>query len=366
MSRRQAAGLVERHGGSVAPVVSRQTSLLVVGREGWPLQANGRLTRKLEQARRLQRQRCGPEILTEERFFRMLAAEAVDEQVRRLYSIAELAELLGTSRSRIEAWQRNGLIASTDTRDGVPYFSFAQVAGARSLRAVLEAGIPHRRLVRSVRQLQRWLSDEMPIGDLLPGLLREGGRFLFRAEGGRLVETSGQLVFDFAEENPAPSATVSWSQAIGGDDLFEEAVRLEQEGRLEEAATRYRQLLLAEGPDADVCFNLANILQALGETQAAIERLHEAVTLDPEHADAWNNLGNLLAEKRQPEEACYAYRQAVSVDPQYADAHYGLADVLEQLGRLDEARRHWRSYLEYEQVGPWADYARSRLARTTG
>jgi hypothetical protein len=56
----------------------------------------------------------------------------------------------------------------------------------------------------------------------------------------------------------------------------------------------------------------------------------------------------------------------VSIDPQYADAHYGLADTLEQVGRLDEARAHWGMYLDYEQVGPWADYARQRLAARTG
>jgi tetratricopeptide (TPR) repeat protein len=366
MSRNRAIDLVERHGGSVAPAVNRQTSFLVVGREGWPLKPDGRLTRKLEQARRLQRARLGLEIVPEERFFAMLEGEAPDGHVQRLYTIAELAQLLGTSRSQIEAWQRNGLIAATAHREGIPHFSFAQVAGAHSLRAFLDAGIPRRRLLRSIRQLQCWLSDEVAVGDLLPGLLSDGNRFLFRQESGRLVEMSGQRLFDFSEESAASTATVSWSLGSRDDDLFQQAVLLEREGRLEEAAGRYRQVLLAEGPDADVCFNLANVLHAMGEIQAAIERFHEAVTLDPRHADAWNNLGNLLAERNRLDEACHAYRQAVSIDPEYADAHYGLADSLEQVGRPDEARTHWRAYLEYESVGPWADYARSRLAARAG
>ena len=45
---------------------------------------------------------------------------------------------------------------------------------------------------------------------------------------------------------------------------------------------------------------------------------------------------------------------------------YGLADVLEQLGRLDEARVHWRAYLQNEPAGECADYVRSRLATQTG
>jgi DNA-binding transcriptional MerR regulator len=365
MARSSAIELVERHGGSVAPTVNRQTSFLVVGREGWPLRSDGRLTRKLEQARRLQRARLGLEIVPEERFFAMLEGEASGEH-QRLYTIAELAQLLGTSRSQIETWQRNGLIAATAHREGIPHFSFAQVAGARSLCAFLDAGVPRRRLLRSIRQLQCWLSDEVPVGDLLPGLLHDGSRFLFREESGRLVEMTGQRLFEFSEEPAPSSATVSWSPGSRDDELFEQAVLLEREGRLDEAAARYREVLLAEGPDADVCFNLANVLHAMGEIQAAIERFHEAITLDPRHADAWNNLGNLLAERNRLEEACHAYRQAVSVDPSYADAHYGLADSLEQAGRLDEARPHWRTYLEYEPVGPWADYARSRLSARAG
>ena len=56
MSRRAAVDLVERHGGTVTSTINRQTSVLVVGREVGPLRSDGRLTRKLQQARRLQRE----------------------------------------------------------------------------------------------------------------------------------------------------------------------------------------------------------------------------------------------------------------------------------------------------------------------
>jgi thioredoxin-like negative regulator of GroEL len=132
-----------------------------------------------------------------------------------------------------------------------------------------------------------------------------------------------------------------------------------------ETAKVYRTLLLKEGPDAEVCFNLANVLHGLGETQAAIERLHEAVTIDPQFSDAWNNLGNLLADKNCLDEALDAFLQAVMVEPDYADAHFGLAHVLEQVGRRDEARVHWHAYLQNKQSGEYAEYARSRLATQT-
>jgi tetratricopeptide (TPR) repeat protein len=363
MTRRAAVDLVERHGGTVTPTVDRQTSVLVVGRAGWPLRSDGRLTRKLQQARQLQREKETPDVVPEERFVAFLQQGEHGDQVRRTYSVAELTEVLDVSRSRIESWQRSGLIAPVEVCDGVARFDFRQVAAARSLRALLDAGVSPRRLTRSLRELQVWLCDDMPVSELLPGLLRDGNRLLYRTEAGRLVEPTGQMVLEFAPHTEL--TTVPWSNSTSGDANFEEAARLERDGQLEEAAGCYRKILLQEGPDADVCFNLANVLHRLGELQAAIERLYEAVNLDPEYADAWNNLGNLLAEKNRLEEACNAYQRAVTIDPEYADAHYGLADVLEQVGRFAEARIHWRTYLQIEPAGECALYALSRLATHT-
>src|SRR5437868_14057079 len=58
MPRAEAVALVRRSGGEFSAQVTRETSLLVVGEQGWPLKRNGRLTNKLERARLLQRQGC--------------------------------------------------------------------------------------------------------------------------------------------------------------------------------------------------------------------------------------------------------------------------------------------------------------------
>jgi hypothetical protein len=55
-------------------------------------------------------------------------------------------------------------------------------------------------------------------------------------------------------------------------------------------------------------------------------------------------------------------RQAVHLEPAYCDAHYNLAFVCEKLNAFAEAREHWQAYVLLDPVGPWADYARQRLA----
>src|SRR5437660_991212 len=53
MTRARAANLIQEHGGTWVPSVTRHTSLLVVGQDGWPLDKNGQLTRKLQKAQQL-------------------------------------------------------------------------------------------------------------------------------------------------------------------------------------------------------------------------------------------------------------------------------------------------------------------------
>ncbi|MGQ0636328.1 MAG: tetratricopeptide repeat protein [Planctomycetaceae bacterium] len=359
MNRPAAAQLIARHGGRYGPHVNRQTTLLVVGREAWPLQYDGQLTRKLIRARQLRLRGQDLQVVPEEAFLRLLALPHLASEVCQSYTLGELTRLLHVPRQRIESWQRNGLLTPAVSHHEIPCFDFRQVAAARSLQKLLASGVSPRRVLRSLCQMQTWFATNGEPAELLSRLRHDGRRVVFRTESGRLTEPTGQLLFEYDGAEMLP--TVPWSVPSAGDRLFEEAVQWEQRGELDRAAERYRRLLLEEGPDADVCFNLGNVLSQLREKQAAIERFHEAVMLDPRHADAWNNLANLLAELNRLDEARSAYSRAVEADPEYADAHYGLADVLEQLGRLDDARVHWRSYLQYEPFGPWADYARTRL-----
>ncbi len=51
MTHRQAQELAEKHGGTAKEHISRQTTMLVIGEEGWPLDPDGQPSQKLRQAR---------------------------------------------------------------------------------------------------------------------------------------------------------------------------------------------------------------------------------------------------------------------------------------------------------------------------
>src|SRR4051812_35068254 len=94
LTRTEAAALIGAHRGQYVDSVTRTTSILVVGQEGWPLRKNGTLTHKLQQAQRLQRAGQPIAILSEEELLHRLGLEARASDIHHLYTMAQLGRLL--------------------------------------------------------------------------------------------------------------------------------------------------------------------------------------------------------------------------------------------------------------------------------
>ncbi len=140
----------------------------------------------------------------------------------------------------------------------------------------------------------------------------------------------------------------------------------EEQGNWELAAEAYRAALAAEGPNAEICFQLAEALYRAGDLSAARERYFAVLELDETFLEARINLGCLLAEMGDRALAIAALEGALELHPRCPDAHYHLAEILEELGQPEKARQHWRMFLTSAAESPWAQIARERLARLSG
>ncbi|MBF0342074.1 MAG: tetratricopeptide repeat protein [Magnetococcales bacterium] len=118
---------------------------------------------------------------------------------------------------------------------------------------------------------------------------------------------------------------------------FQRALRHHQEGRLEEAATAYRQAITEDESHLFSLTNLAIALHQLRRHAEAEIHCRRALRLDPQHAEAWNNLGLILVGLGNPEEAATAYRRCVTLEPDHFHAWNNLGLVLVQLNRIPEA-----------------------------
>jgi TolA-binding protein len=357
MTRKEAAELVRAFGGRFVPRVNRWTSLLIVGHEGWPLRKDGRLTQKLRNTRLLQRQGHSVSVLSEDELLVRLGLSSRSAEIRRLYSTAELANLLKVPRDRLRAWMGAGLIRAVECRHGVAFFDFAQVAGAKTLCDLMKAGVTAGRIQRSLKHLRKWAgSIEQPLEQL--AILEKDGSLLVRV-GEALADPTGQLILDFGDE--ATEALAFAEPRLTADEWYDLACQHEDARRLRDAEAAYRQALQAGGPNSEYSFNLANVLYALGRKPEAAERYYQAVETDAANAEAWNNLGVVLDELKRVDEARAAYQKAVELG--YDDALYNLADLLGALGENEEAQGHWEAYLKRDPQSEWGRYARARLQR---
>lgn len=371
MTHRQAAELVEKHGGMAVQHVSQQTTLLVIGEEGWPLEADGLPSVKLVHAQSLQQKGLPLRILSESEWLTALGLET--RRPHQLYTPATLSQLLGLSVHEIRRWERMGLIQPARRVLRLPYFDYAEVVAARRLAELVATGASAEAIAESLNRLRNIVPGiDRPLSQLQ--LLTQGSHVLYRDPAGLVEPSTRQRVFQFEELSPPAAteladpaetvpfpATASDSKAQTPEHWFQEGCRLAEEGHLPAAVEAYRLALIARPHDADYHFHLADTLYRQGNLRGAIERYFVAVENDHRFLEAWTQLGCVLTETDDLDAARDAFRVAIDLHPDFPDAHFHLAQLLERLGDKLNAEQHWRKYLTFDQRGPWADLARQRL-----
>lgn len=308
-SRKDWINRMEAVGAAVEKQISSETRWVVIGESRWPLRRNGYLPRDLLIAQALATHSGRPIILGETEFLSRLRGDQ---------------PFPGSTRSRERAV---GDVASAVAG------SVGDVLRQRNLVWLISTGVPIKRLRRALAQLCRWFPEAIAAGLALRDCT---GVIGIRTSGGWMTP-NGQRLIDFGDNDRDAQDRVPWSASVdspvilalsdgmrtegdAGADLFAMAIARERDGDLRQAESLYRQLLQREGPDADVCYNLANVLAATGQVGAALERLSQAVELRPRFAEAWYNQGVLaqrVGKSSLARDCCHA---ALRIAPDLAAA----------------------------------------------
>lgn len=373
MNRREAFRLVRQHGG--IPVEDATAAdIVVVGADELPLDDDSHLDVTIREAASEGR----IELINETDLWNRLGLVDSEQNIRRLYTPAMLAQLLSVPVSVIRRWHRRGLIIPTREVHRLPYFNFQEVSTARRLADLIAAGASPAAIEKKLEKLSRLLPGvERPLAQL--SVIVEGRQILLR-QGEGLIEPGGQMRLDFdaeplapeddesAEHQSDPSHVIQIHDAVfkepaplTTDEMVESANQLEDSGQYEEAIEMYRAALMSGGIDAALCFRLAELLYISGDKPAARERYSVAIELDEDFVEARANLGCLLAELGDRDLAIAAFRGAIKYHPEYPDVHYHLARILDDMNEPEESEDHWRQFLTLSPDSPWADEARMRL-----
>lgn len=366
MTRDAAIAAIESRGGRYVEAPTERTDRLVVGLEGWALQRDGRPTRSLERAHDLQRVGAAIRIQDEAEFLNEAGLADQAHALTGLYTIEQLSRMLCVPRTTLRAWVRKGLIRPERVVRRLCWFDFAQVAGAKALQGLLDKGATVSAIRRGLQQIAEWLPRSASRPLLQLESLARGRQLVLRLDDGTLVEPSGQLHFEFADNAPSASPTAGLGSYAerrrSPQDWFALGIAAEDDSRLDDAAEAYHQALLAGGPQPEVTFNLGNVLHGLGRAGEAAQRFMMAVEIDPEYVEAWNNLGNVLAELGRHDASIRAYRRALETEPMYADAHFNVAETLQHVGRYADARTHWLAYLQQSSEPRDSTYVRRMIS----
>ncbi len=289
------------------------------------------------------------------------------EPVSDVFSLSEVAKLLGMSSGRLRALDKNGVVAPSGRRRGRRAYTFPDLIALRAARDLLARKVRLRDVSRAVANLRSALPRvTRPLAELK--LVCDGRQVVLKSETGNYEPASGQLVLDFDIKDLRDDVVRVLRPNAGKErartayDLYVRASQLDEDpNTLDEAERLYKRAVELDPWLAIAYTNLGNICFRRAEEDKAVELYLRALSIDSAQPEAQYNLGYVMLERGQSREAVAYFNGAIKSDPRFADAYFNLAMAYEQTGEVDLARPCWRKYLEIEPTGTWAEIARRHL-----
>jgi tetratricopeptide (TPR) repeat protein len=265
------------------------------------------------------------------------------------YSARHAAQLIGLAESAVRSCIRDGLVGATGT---VPaQLTFRDLSALRTVKALVDAGLPLVRVRRELALLQR--TTGASIAEL--AVEARAGSVHVRGQAMPMGFDPGQLSlpFELARELPvaevrelprAPDAPVPLPvPPATAEQWLDRGVTLEERDPVA-AIDAYRRSLRLRPECTEAWINLGRLFADSGDALAAHDCFRSAIDLDPLDATAYYNLGVLAQDANKEADAITLYRRALELDPQLAEAHYNLATLFDQSGDSRAAIRHINEY----------------------
>lgn len=167
---------------------------------------------------------------------------------------------------------------------------------------------------------------------------------------GFYADVYGPIPFAFGSVPPEryyiytiPARSASPKKAV---EHYEAGLKLENQGKLEEAIREYREAIRLTPKYPQAAFRLGVCLAAQDNLTEAIALYSAALKSKPDYPEAHLNLGCILASQGKTDQAIPHYLRALKLRPDYAEARFNLALALSEKGQVDEAIREYRKAAE--------------------
>ncbi len=121
-------------------------------------------------------------------------------------------------------------------------------------------------------------------------------------------------------------------QQVDVSAQFSQAVALQQQGKFQEAATEYKNILTRKPDYVEAQANLGVVLARLGKNEEAISAYETALNLAPQLTQIWLNVGILHYRVSQFEKAINAFDKFLAAHPNHIQARQLLGLSLVEIG----------------------------------
>ena len=279
------------------------------------------------------------------------------------YTRNEVERMMGVTRRELDYWTRLRLVLPR-ARWGERFFNFSDLVALETIKRLAARKVPARRIRRAMTILQTELgSAATPLSMLRISTNGKQVVVYPPVETARPFEPlTGQFVLNFETSELAKKIHAMASRSA--EEWFEFGMMCDSNTEsLDEAAEAYRKAVEAAPEWVEARINLGTAMYQLGRMEEACEHFSIAAKFEPENALAEFNLGCVLEQLGKTAEAILHLVCAVELAPSLADAHLNLALAYEKTGQGQNALRHLSQYVRYEPNGPWAEFARARIAK---
>jgi tetratricopeptide (TPR) repeat protein len=289
------------------------------------------------------------------------------EPVTDVFSPKEVSKLLGLTSSRLRLLDKFKVVSPSALRNGRRVYTFQDLIALRATHGLLAQKIRIKDVVNAIGALRRALPRvTRPLQELR--IVSDGRRVVVQADGGVFEPVSGQMVLDFRVDRLRDDVVrVLRSDAHGPEqrtafDLYMRASSIDEDpANYDEAEKLYKRATELDPHLAIAYTNLGNLRFRRGDEVGAERLYRKALEVDERQPEAHYNLGYVMLERGYASRATTYFESAIKSDPRFADAHFNLAMAYESLADKARARMHWKTYLELEPTGTWADIARGHL-----
>jgi tetratricopeptide (TPR) repeat protein len=294
---------------------------------------------------------------------------ALQRETGASYTRKEVCRLLKIPARQLLSWERQQL---------VPQLSEYRFSDLLALKTIvrLRGENVHPRLIRQALAALKQRLRDLPQSTDDVRVYREGRSVRVQIGKQRMEPVSGQLLFNFPEEEiskllqlpPSQKSSAQMTERlrnkIEAERWFERGLELEQSGApLEQVVEAYRKSAELDTTAAGALVNLGTVFFNGHAWADAEEQYKKALEIDPNYPLAHFNLGNLYEERGETETALSHYLAALKLQPNYADVHYNLALLYQGAGDVMSAVRHWRAYLKLDGSSEWSRIARRELGK---